>query len=152
MRPLLTLAVFLVVGACNQAGDPLPPPPPVHVETLPSGKEIKAFEPGTAKFADDSLAYRFSYLTSLPLSLPIKPSELPAITAEADEVWAVIRPEVEKSGFNLALIESQTSLGVGYPSGGSTVTSAHGSSFTFKRGMDGTWSRVPPGVNPLAKN
>ena len=105
MRLLLTLATGLLVSACD------PPPRPMHVVTLPSGKQIKAFEPGIAKFGDDYTFYQFSYLTTLPLSLPMTPSQRDAAAAEADDIWLVIRPEVEKAGFKLAHIGSQTSLG-----------------------------------------
>lgn len=150
MRHLLTLVAVLFASGCDQSKLPLTPPPPVHVVTLPSGKQIKAFDAGTSKFGDDYVAYRFSYLTSLPLNEPIRPSELPAITAEADEIWAAIRPEVEKSGFTLAAIGSQTSLGTTVPSVAfGSVTISHGSIFYFKRDDDGNWARVPSGVSPL---
>lgn len=126
----------------------------MHAVTLPSGKQIRAFEPGTTKFADNSVAYRFSYLTSLPLDVPVKPSQLPAIAAEADEIWRVIRPDVEKGGFTLARIDSQTSFGTTVPSWlpffGPTLSNiAHGSSVTFKRARDGTWARIAPAMSPL---
>jgi hypothetical protein len=135
MRPVLTLALVLLVSACD------PPPRPMHVVTLPSAKQIKAFDPGTAKFGDDFTFYRFSYLTSLPLSLPMTPSQRDAAAAEADDIWPVIRPDVEKAGFRLAHIESQTSLGTTIPQGSVTITSAHGACFYFKQGADGAWSR-----------
>ena len=135
MRPVLALALVLFVSACD------PPPRPIHVVTLPSGKQVTAFEPGIAKFGDDSTFYQFSYLTNLPLSLPMTSSQRDAAAAEADEIWEVIRPDVEKAGFKLAQIGSQTSLGTTIPQGNVTITSAHGSCFSFKQGADGTWSR-----------
>jgi ankyrin repeat protein len=149
MRLRLAFAAVLLVSACAQRT----PPSPMHVVTLPSGKQIRAFEPSTAKFADDSAYYRFSYLTSLPLDMPISPSQRPAIAAEADEIWGVIRPDVEKTGFTLAEIGSQTSFGTKVPTylpffGPTVTTFAHGSSFWFKRARDGTWARLA-GVPPL---
>jgi hypothetical protein len=60
---------------------------------LPSGKQIKAFDSGIGRFSGDIEFYSFSYLTSLPLSLPTTtPSERLAITAECDEIWPAITP------------------------------------------------------------
>ena len=132
MRLLLTLATVLLVSACD------PPSRPMRVVTLPSGKQIKAFDPGTAKFGDHYQFYDFTYLTGLPLSLPMTPSQRDAAAAEADEVWAVVRPDVEKAGFKLAHIGSQTDLGKGYPSVG---YSAHGTCFAYEQDSDGTWWR-----------
>jgi len=152
MRSILALAVLLFISACDQSVFPIALPPPLHVVTLPSGKQIKAFEPGVGKTGGDTPIYMFKYLTSLPISLPATPAERAAITADIDEVWQVVRPDAEKSGAKLADVTAQTSLGTSVPSGGVIVTTAHGFGFQFKRDAAGTWSKVPPGVNPLARN
>ena len=130
--PVYVVAAFTIALVARYASirhDSLPARP-MHVVILPSGKQIKAFEPGVAKFGDDSTCYDFSYLTSLPLSLPMTPQQRDAAATEADEVWAVIRPDVEKAGFKLAHVGSQNS-----------IASAHGACFSFKQSDDGTWSR-----------
>ncbi len=137
MRLFLTLATVLLVSACD------PPPRPMHVITLPSGKQVKAFEPGTAKFGDHYQLYELTYLTSVPLSLPMTDSQRDAAAAEADDVWAVIRPEIEKAGFKLAHVSSQTDPGSCYlePGTGNRVCSAHGACFAYEQDHDGTWWR-----------
>lgn len=134
MRLLLTLVAALFVSACDA------PSRPLHVVTLPSGKQIRAFDPGVGKFGDHWTVYNFSYLTSLPLSLPMTPSQRDAAAEEADEIWAVIRPDVEKAGFRLAEIGGQTEVAKGLPFG-NVGYSAHGSCFAYEHDADGTWWR-----------
>jgi hypothetical protein len=54
------------------------------------------------------------------------PAQRDAAAAEADEIWAVIRPDVEKAGFRLAEIGGQTDVAKGLPFGNSGY-SAYGS-------------------------
>ena len=91
----------------------------------------------------DTRAYQFRYVTSIPISLPASPAERQGLIAEADEIWLVVRPDVEKAGLNIALIQAQHSGGVSVPIGGVTVASAPGFRIIFKRGTDGAWSRAP---------
>lgn len=134
MRSPLIAVFALSLAGCGQ------PAAPEQLLTLPSGKRIEVLRTGTATNGV-SRNFQFDYLTDVHMFLPPTVAEKQELVAEADEIWPVIRPEVEKARLDIAVIGAQHSRGsiAGIP------VAVIGFAVTFKRGTDGTWSRMPSG-------
>lgn len=132
MRVSLIAVFALCLAACGQLEAPK------QLLTLPSGKRIEVLSKGTATNGVTN-TFQFNYLTSVHMFLPPTVAERQELIAEADEIWPVICPDVEKAGLSIAVIGAQPSRGsvAGVP------LAVIGFAVTFKRGTDGAWSRTP---------
>jgi hypothetical protein len=132
MRLRLIAVIALCLAACGQ------PEAPKQLLMLPSGKRLEVLSKETATNGSTN-TFQFDYLTSVHMFLPPTVAERQELIAEADEIWPVIRPDVEKAGLSIATIVAQPSRGsiAGVP------VAVIGFAVTFKRGTDGTWSRTP---------
>ena len=92
---------------------------------LRSGKEVKVgpvYGQGMKK-----LAVELQYETEL------KVSDLAALRKEADEVWEVFRPDVEKASEKSAIVSAVEKRPPG------VVTRSEGYNFVFEKRADGAW-------------
>jgi hypothetical protein len=95
---------------------------------LKSGKEVKVvkagpvYGPGMKK-----LAVELQYETEL------KVSDHAALRKEADEVWEVFRPDVDRAGEKTAIVSAVERRPP------TIVTRSEGYNFVFEKRADGTW-------------
>jgi hypothetical protein len=99
--------------------------------TLPSGKQFKVLKVVKMFASEGPPALMLQYQTSLPID------DVPSLEREADEVWSVFRPDVEKAGLVRAIVGPTTE-----PKG-FLVTTSTSYNFVYARGADGAWSRRP---------
>ena len=97
--------------------------------TLPSGKQVKVLGVSGKTFPQDVAGDIFlvTYETAAPVG------DMRAVRAEAEELWAIFRPEAERAGLKKAALQirkhkdSWSSLG------------GKGYIFVYARGDDGAW-------------
>jgi hypothetical protein len=112
--------------------------------TLPSGKQINVISIGKIMLGDTP-AYQFRYSTELLATWPATPAERSALIALDEEIWTVIRPDVEKAHLRAASIDAERALGaaanayVAVTGGGVTGL---GFGVTYRQGADGVWSKA----------
>lgn len=95
---------------------------------LKSGKEVKVVKVGPVYGQGmKKLAVELQYETEL------KVSDLGALRKEADEVWDVFRPDVEKASEKTAIVSAVEKSPPGI------VTRSEGYNFVFEKRADGTW-------------
>jgi len=95
---------------------------------LKSGKEVKVVKVGPVYGQGmKKLAVELQYETEL------KVSDLAALRKEADEVWEVFRPDVEKASEKSAIVSAVEKQPPG------VVTRSEGYNFVFEKRADGTW-------------
>jgi hypothetical protein len=95
---------------------------------LKSGKEVKVVKVGPVYGQGmKKLAVELQYETEL------KVSDLAALRKEADEVWEVFQPDVEKASEKTAIVSAVEKRPPGI------VTRSEGYNFVFEKRADGTW-------------
>ena len=116
--PLATI-VILLVGDATAAQSSV---------RLKSGKEVKVVKVGSVYGQGmKKLAVELQYETEL------KVSDLAALRQEADQVWEVFQPEVEKANEKTAIVSAVEKRPPG------VVTKSEGYNFVFEKRADGTW-------------
>jgi hypothetical protein len=95
---------------------------------LKSGKEVKVLKVGPVYGAGmKKLAVELQYETEL------KVSDHAALRKEADEVWEVFRPDVERASEKTAIVSAVEKRPPGI------VTRSEGYNFVLEKRADGTW-------------
>ena len=117
MRFVVALLLSAVLAACSHG----------HIETLPSGKQIKALGIGEMPNFLDQPALTFSYETEIPIH------NRDALEKEADEVWEIFRSKVEERGLTRGVIMATPKQVAGAKSQGVGII--------YKKMPDGSWSR-----------
>ena len=146
MRALYAVSISLLLAACDsrdatvnhmttQSGKDvwtaeLGKPQGAGTMSLPSGKQIKVLGIRKLAFAKGPPALMFSYQTDLSIE------DKAALQREADEIWPVLRPDVEKAGLTAAVISANEN-----PTGG-VVKQNRGYNFVFEKSPDGRWSQL----------
>jgi hypothetical protein len=106
--------------------------------TLPSGHEIQIIGTGQILFASGQRAFSVDYWTSVDLD------DAAARTQEADEVWAVMKPQVPQGPFTAAVLKAQQ---VTSSTLGGLFKRTRGYNFVIQRNGDGSWpARLPTGA------
>jgi hypothetical protein len=121
----LAISVTLAVSGCGVSA-----PPAQQTVTLPSGKQVKVLGVGKVMFSNDAPALMLKYETDIPID------DKERLSQEADEIWKSFRDDVEKAQLTSAILSANE------PSKGLVVTTSRGFNFVYKRGADGTWSRL----------
>jgi hypothetical protein len=95
---------------------------------LKSGKEVKVVKVGPVfGLGMKKLAVELQYETEL------KVSDLTALRKEADQVWDVFRPDVEKANEKAAIVSAVEKRPPG------VITKSEGYNFVFEKRPDGAW-------------
>jgi hypothetical protein len=97
---------------------------------LPSGKQIVVLGIRTLAFTKDPPALMFSYRTDISIDDKV------ALQREVDEIWPLVRPDVERAGLTAAVISANEGT-----TGDGLVKHNRGFNFVFEKAPDGTWSR-----------
>jgi hypothetical protein len=140
MRLFAAIALLLSLIAC---GSTTPPSPPQQVITLPSGKQINVISTGKIMLGDTP-AYQFRYATDLLVTWPATPAERSALIAQDEEIWTVIRPDVEKANLRAASIDAKhavSTAGRAFAAATGGGVTGLGFGVTYRQGADGVWSR-----------
>ena len=124
-RTSLTHVTQLVAAVMLLAGSALGEQSSIK---LKSGKEVRVVKVGPVYGQGmKKLAVELQYETEL------KVSDLAALRKEADEVWEVFRPDVEKASEKVAIVSAVEKRPPGM------FTKSEGYNFVFERRSDGTW-------------
>lgn len=116
--PLATI-VILLAGAATAEQSTI---------KLKSGKEVKAVKVGPVYGQGmKKLAVELQYETEL------KVSDLATLRKEADQVWEVFRPDVEKANEKTAIVSAVEKRPPG------VITRSEGYNFVFEKQADGAW-------------
>jgi hypothetical protein len=118
VRTTVWLLLFAISG-CS--------PPPTRSIELPSGKKIRVMALSEVTFPRDGPALILKYQTDL------KVAEKKALRREVDEIWPLLKVDVEKRGLSNALISANE-----VPSG-LIIRSASGYNFVFQKRADWNW-------------
>jgi hypothetical protein len=98
---------------------------------LPSGKQFKVLKIVNMHFSAGPPALMLQYQTDIPIT------DVASLQREADEVWEVFRPEVEKVELVNAVVAPTTE-----PKG-ILLKESTSYGFIYIRGSDGKWARQP---------
>ena len=126
--PLLTLSVVLLTTPRSWAA------PEALAENgvykLPCGHAIKILSISKIEFTKGVMALMVRYQT------PITVEESKALSQEVDDVWKIAVKDVERGGFNEAIISSnEVPKGIFF-------SANHMLNFIFEKGSDGKWTRL----------
>jgi len=95
---------------------------------LKSGKEVRVVKVGPVYGQGmKKLAVELQYETEL------KVSDIATLRKEADQVWDVFRPDVEKANEKAAIVSAVEKRPPG------VITKSEGYNFVFEKRPDGTW-------------
>jgi hypothetical protein len=118
VRTTVWLLLF-AISACS--------PPPTRSVALPSGKKIRVLALSEVTFPQEGPALILKYQTDL------KVAEKKALRREVDEIWPLLKVDVENRGLSNALISANE-----VPSG-LILRSASGYNFVYQKRSDGNW-------------
>jgi hypothetical protein len=102
--------------------------PPVI--NLKSGNEVKILAAGKIYLATGKAGWMFQYRTSLKID------DVPTLKEEAEELWPLIKKDVEKGGFDFAVLsanEAPKKSSVGF------ISNNRGYNFVFEKTESGEW-------------
>lgn len=127
-RLLPAMALGLALGLSR----PAPAAPLTGDETikLPCGHAIKVLSVSRVEYSKGVMALMVRYQTKL------SPDERKALSDEVDDVFKISQKQVERDGFQEAIISSNQVLH------GMILTSNRTLNFIFERGADGNWTRL----------
>ncbi|HEV3272730.1 MAG TPA: hypothetical protein VGZ93_11165 [Candidatus Methylacidiphilales bacterium] len=97
---------------------------------LPSGRIAKILSISKVEYSKGVMALMVRYQTTLSVD------ELKALGQEVDEVWKIARKDVERCGYNDAIISSNE-----VPKG-IFITANRVLNFIYEKGADGKWTRL----------
>jgi hypothetical protein len=98
--------------------------------TLASGRKIRILSIGKMHFSQGPTALMLKYQTATPID------DLPALQAEADEIWERFRFDVEKAQLTVGLLNANE------PPKGFIISTSRAFTFVFKKSSDGRWSKM----------
>ena len=128
-RSLLPALVFALVFSFARPASAAP----LHEnETLklPCGRTIKVLSVSRIEYSKGVMALMVRYQTTLSVE------EHKALSVEVDDVFKIAQKQVERDGFDEAIISSNE-----VPHG-IIVTTSRMFNFIFERGPDGKWTRL----------
>ena len=130
MRTGLLLVLSLLLStACSN-----PPAPPSASVALRDGRTIPILAAGPLRFGDGTTALLIKYETRTAIS------DVPALRAEAQELWSILEAEVAPQGYRTVILSANT------PSTGALIESSKGYNFQVVIGADGVWRLQSPGA------
>jgi len=131
-RTLLLLALGLFTAILTAPRVQAAPAPLAEnqVLKLPSGRTIKVLSVSKIEYSKGVMALMVRYQTSLTVD------QSKALSLEVDDLWKIAVKEVERDGYNEAIISSNEE-----PKG-IFLTSSHMLNFLFEKGPDGKWTRL----------
>ena len=97
---------------------------------LPSGRIAKILSVSKVEYSKGVMALMVRYQTTLSVD------ESKALSQEVDEVWKIARKDVERYGYNDAIISSNE-----VPKG-IFITANRVLNFIYEKGADGKWTRL----------
>lgn len=97
---------------------------------LPSGRTAKILSISKVEYSKGVMALMVRYQTTLSVD------ERKILTQEVDEVWKIAQKEVERYGYNKAIISSNE-----IPKG-IFITANRMANFIYEKGADGKWTRL----------
>ncbi|MBS1766835.1 MAG: hypothetical protein JST05_05450 [Acidobacteria bacterium] len=98
------------------------------MKTLPDGRSVRVLRGGQVKFSDGSTAAMVVFETER------KPDDLKGIHAEAEGVWTLYRPDIEKTGQTKAIIQANQAKHVLLLQKGGVIAG-----YTWEKSADGGW-------------
>ena len=124
MKILNLLVILSLLAGCSSGQ-------PAYTEMrLPSGKLIKVLGAGRLQFAQNDSALMLRYQCDCTLD------DKEAVQKEVDEIWAALRPDVERAKFENAIIAANE------PPQGRFITTNRSFNFVFRKSPDGTWKQL----------
>jgi hypothetical protein len=97
---------------------------------LASGRTVKVLSVAKVEYSKGVMALMIRYQTTLSVD------ERKDFSAEVDDVWKVAQKDVDRYGFDEAILSSNE-----VPKG-IFITSSHMLDFIFEKGADGKWRRL----------
>jgi hypothetical protein len=124
---LLTVFAFVLVMLLPSQAAPLS-----ENETLklPSGRIAKILSVSKIEYAKGVMALMVRYQTTLTVD------QAKALSQEVDEVWKIAQKDVDRYGYDEAIISSNE-----IPRG-IFITANHVLNFIYEKGADGKWTRL----------
>jgi hypothetical protein len=107
-----------------------PNPPAIK---LKSGNEIKVLAAGKIHLATGKPGWMFQYRTGLRID------DVRALQEEAEEIWPIIRKDVEKGGYNFAILSANESPKQNWAG---FISNNRGYNFVFEKTESGEWKLV----------
>jgi len=98
------------------------------VKTLPSGHSFRILRGGQVQFSDGSKAAMIVFESER------RPDDQKGIKADAEELWAAYRPDIEKTGLRTAILQANQPKHVLLLQKGGVITG-----FTWEKQADGSW-------------
>lgn len=121
MRKALPALVLPLLLACGGGGG--------AVTALRDGRSVRVIRGGQVRFSDGSTAAMVVFETER------KPDDLKGIHAEAEDVWAAYRPDIEKTGQTRAIVQANQPKHVLLLQKGGVIAG-----FTWEKQADGAWT------------
>lgn len=121
---LVSLSVALALLTACSVG------PQYQIQTLPNGKQVKLIAVTRMASTNGNKWMVLKYQTDLPIS------DVNAISREIDQIWVYFKNDVERAGMKDAVIKASSA-----PTG-TIVQESKAYNVAYKKGQDGTWSRV----------
>jgi hypothetical protein len=129
-RSLLTLLFGVALLSLMVSRSQAAPLTQNQMLKLPSGRIAKILSISKVEYSKGVMALMVRYQTTLSVD------ERKALSQEVDEVWKVAQKEVERYGYDEAIISSnETPKGI-------FITANHVLNFIYEKGADGKWTRL----------
>jgi hypothetical protein len=129
-RSLLTLLFGCAFLALTPSRSQAAPLTENEVLKLPSGRIAKILSVSKIEYSKGVMALMVRYQTTLSVD------ERKALSQEVDEVWKIAVKDVERYGYNDAIISSNE-----VPKG-IFITANRMENFIYEKGADGKWTRL----------
>jgi hypothetical protein len=100
---------------------------------LRSGKEVKVRAAGKIYFTEAKPGWMFQYETTLKID------DVPALQEEAEEIWSLLEKEVEKGGYDSAILSANETPKKTSP-GPFSLSNNRGYNFVFEKDESGKWT------------
>jgi hypothetical protein len=132
MNRRVSLTFFLAFAAVLLTTSPSQAAPLIANETLklPTGRIAKILSISKIEYSKGVMALMIRYQTTLSVD------ERKALSQEVDEVWKFAQKDVERYGFDDAIISSNE-----VPKG-IFITASRIANFIYEKGADGKWTRL----------
>jgi hypothetical protein len=129
-RSLLTLLFGVALLSLMVSRSQAAPLTQNQMLKLPSGRVAKILSVSKIEYSKGVMALMVRYQTTLSVD------QRKALSQEVDEVWKVAQKEVERYGYDEAIISSnETPKGI-------FITANHVMNFIYEKGADGKWTRL----------